>query len=337
MKYIQNKLDFHQNEVINEELLGGLFKKLFSNAKSKIAIAISKNIGNIGDINKMLSQYKSSLLKIMQPKIDVLKEITEMELSIDNGGEGSLDELKQLVLKYKKVVTNVDAQVLNNKTKFDVQVAQVVKKESNTDVKDYIALKKYDMAQEFLQMELNLINNGSGLSTEQIEKSATLKKINNDLMNIAKQVAKAKEKAEGQVSSSNSDDTTGVQSATPNEFDEEKATTDGNYSWNSQFSNGEYVFDPGEAIKYWSNSQKEAKDAFVVDQNKAKLTKKVKEGQIVINTVKGEVDGSFIISTGKVVSTKKADDAKDKNDAAKSDAANDENNNEDADGNDSKL
>jgi hypothetical protein len=51
-----------------------------------------------------------------------------MELSIDNGGEGSLDELKQLVLKSMKLVTNVDAQVLNGKTKFDVQVTSCKKR-----------------------------------------------------------------------------------------------------------------------------------------------------------------------------------------------------------------
>lgn len=322
MKYIQTKKEFTQEEPVNEELLGGLFKNLFANAKSKIAVAISKNIGSIKEIDSMLSQYKSTIGKLMQPKIDVLKEITEMELAIDNGGEGSLEELKKLVSKYNQTVNNVDAQIKNAKAKFDAQVSQVTKKEKNDDIKDYITLKKFDMAQEFLQMELNMINNGSGLSKEQVANSETLKKINADLTAKAKEISATKEKAENEISSNNSDDNTEVQSATPNEFDEEKAERDGNYSWNSKFSNGEYVFTTGEEIKYWSISQKEVKPAFIVDQNKANLSRKLKDSEVLINTTKGETSGSFPISKGKVVSTTKDDNAKQANEKSREANAN---------------
>ena len=318
MKYIRSKSKFNNANSINEELIGGLFKNLFNNAKSKIAIAISKNIGSINEINKMLSQYKSSIGKIMQPKIDVLKEITEMELSIINGGEGSLDDLKKLVSKYSQTVKNVDAQIKNAKDKFDTQVTQITKKEKDDNIKDYIILKKFDMAQEFLQMELNLINNGSGLTKEQVSKSETLTKLSNDLIKKAKDISKQKENIESEISSNSSDDNSKVQSATPNEFDVEKASKDGNYSWNSKFSNGEYIFTPGEEIKYWSISLKDVKTAFVVDQNKAKLSRNLKDSELIINTTKDEVSGSFPISKGKVVSTSKDDKNKDEIEQEKS-------------------
>ncbi len=317
MKYIQSKSEFTKAEPVNEELLGGFFKNLFSNAKSKIAVAISKNIGSIKEIDSMLSQYKSTLGKLMQPKVEVLKEITEMELSIDNGGEGSLDDLKKLVGKYHQTVDNVDAQIKNAKGKFDAQVAQITKKEKNDDIKDYITLKKFDMAQEFLQMELNLITTGSGLTKEQVANSETLKKITADLTSKAKEINATKEKAENDISNKNSDEETEVQSATPNEFDEDAAARDGNYSWNSKFSNGEYVFSPGEEIKYWSISQKDVKPAFVVDQNKANLSRKLKESEILINTQKDQTAGSFPISKGKVVSTTKDENAKDANEKSR--------------------
>lgn len=330
MKYIKTRSHHNELDAVNEELLGGIFKKLFSNIKSKIAINISKSIGSVGEIDKLLKSYRLELIKLRDPKIMAIKAIGEMQLAIDNGGEGDPAELKNLVVKYQKSEEVIDKQIANAKAKFDTQMANIIKDEKSVYVNDYITLKKFDMTQEFLQTELDMINSGIGLSAEQIENSPTLKKMSTELTNKAKEVGTKKTEIEKTITDKDTNNENAPDSSTPTEFDVDEAEKNDNYVWNSKFTNGDYAFTAGEALKYWSKGNKKITDAFYVDVDDAKLNRDLKDGEMLITTTKDDNSKAFPILKGKVVSTEKDGAVKAKNDKT-SDANPEEDTKENAD------
>jgi len=307
MRYIKPRTSHTKLTIVNEELLGGVFKNLFNNIKSKIAINISKSIGSVAEIDNLLKKYRLELIKIREPKIATIKAIGELQLSIDNGGVGDQNEMKNLVIKYQKADSTIDKQIANAKAKYDKEMDLIIKNESSPFVKDYIVLKKFDMTQEFLQTELDMINNGIGLSAEQIEKSPTLQKMAKSLMDKAKEVSTKKIDIEKNIEAKNTDPANGVETSTPTEFDVDAAEKDEKYIWNSKFSNGEYKFTTGEAVKYWSNGNKSVTDAFYVDVDDAKLSRALKEDELLVTTTKDDSSKAFPILKGKIVSTDKDD------------------------------
>ena len=95
MKYIRNYKN-HRNqkdEVINEEFLGKLFKRV----KSKFALEMSKKLGGSAKkVENIIGQYKQQLTQILDEKNEKLKAVVELDKSRIEGGDVD-DDLQKAI------------------------------------------------------------------------------------------------------------------------------------------------------------------------------------------------------------------------------------------------
>lgn len=292
---------------INEELLGGLFKNL----KNKMSLGFSKMFGSASEADKIFEQYKSEILAAMNQKFDMTKQFLKFVKDSINSGE--VDEAKKndLLSKLQQAKKLFEEKKDIIKKKFDLRIGEVIKNEKNPKIKNYIELKKLELAEAMISEEINLIS--TEMKPEDLkkveeldkdlsaalgiqEKEAMVNKIEDQKNTVSTELSKSQENKEGD-----------------NGFDFEKAKTNKEYNWvESKFSKGEYKFETGEEIKFWSNKKFEEEGgeytgttAFVFEPQEGDDPKNLRVGY-----EKDNKEGTFSISKGKVISTTKDEESK---------------------------
>jgi hypothetical protein len=167
---------------INEEFIGGLLNSI----KNKLSLGFSKMFGNANEAEKIMNQYKEEIDKINKVKIDALKNYAKyIKL---NKEEIDKEELKKLYDNYNKIDNNFKAQIGVLKERFDIKLNDVIKKEKNPKISNYINLKKLEMQQAVLANELSVIIDETGLTEEELKNSPELAKIVQSTKNRIKKV-----------------------------------------------------------------------------------------------------------------------------------------------------
>lgn len=307
MKHIRTFESFKNKKEnkINEELLGGLFKSL----KNKMSVGFSKMFGSAKEADKLFEQYKTEILAAMQQKFNLTKEF--MKFVKDTIASGEVDETKKndLISKLSQAKKLFEEKKDIIKKKFDLQIDEVIKGEKNPKIKNYIQLKKLELAESMISEEINLIS--TDFKPEDLKKVEEIDKDLYSALGLSEKEAQAKKIEEEKNKQTESLKTEGGSTEEGSSFDFEKAKTDKNYNWSdSKFSKGEYKFEEGEEITFWSNSK------FEEEGNEYKgstaFIRKAEEGDETGNVrISFEKEGdTFQISKGKVISTKKDEEAK---------------------------
>lgn len=306
MKHIRTFESFRNKKEnkINEELLGGLFKSL----KNKMSIGFSKMFGSAKEADKLFEQYKTEILAAMQQKFNLTKEF--MKFVKETIASGEVDDAKKndLMSKLTQARKLFEEKKDVIKKKFDLQIDEVIKDEKNSKIKNYIQLKKLELAESMISEEINLIS--TDFKPEDLKKVEEIDKDLYSALGLSEKEAQAK-KIEEEKNKQSEALKTNDESVEEGSFDFEKAKTDKNYNWsNSKFSKGEYKFEEGEEITFWSNSR------FEKEGNEYKgstaFVRKAEEGDETGNVrISFEKEGdTFQISKGKVISTKKEQEDK---------------------------
>jgi hypothetical protein len=299
--YVRN---FNEFKSINEGLFGNLFKSL----KSKVAMSISKNLGGSAKkVDSLLDRYEQDLKQLMKDKNDKLKAVVELENS--NKEVGGLDnEIKKAMDANKKSDINFEKQKGLKKEKFDIEFNKIVKAEKNDDIKDYIKIKKIELAEQLLEFEMNFINNEMGISEDEIQGSEMLKKLisgKKEEMEKYKNMAKEIEDSFGK--SSNKEDDS-------DKFDIEEARGNEDYAYDKYLK---HEFKTDEEITFWS--VKNAKDADDYKGTPAFISEETATEEDMINIYK-EKGKNIKIKRSKIMSRKADEEEKPKEDESKDDS-----------------
>jgi hypothetical protein len=310
MKHIRTFESFrnkNKENKINEELLGGLFKSL----KNKMSLGFSKMFGSAKEADKLFEQYKSEILAAMNQKFDMTKQFLKFVKDTINSGEVDETKKNDFISKLQQAKKLFEEKKDIIKKKFDLRIGEVVKNEKNPKIKNYIELKKLELAEAMISEEINLIS--TEMKPEDLKKVEELDKDLSAALGIQEKEAMAKkiEDQKNTVSTELSKSQENKEGSTG--FDFEKAKADKDYNWTeSKFSKGEYKFETGEEIKYWSigNFEKEGTEytgttGYVFDSQEGD-----DPGNIRVNTEKDNKEGTFQISKGKVISTTKDEESK---------------------------
>jgi hypothetical protein len=310
MKHIRTFESFrnkNKENKINEELLGGLFKSL----KNKMSLGFSKMFGSAKEADKLFEQYKSEILAAMNQKFDMTKQFLKFVKDTINSGEVDETKKNDFISKLQQAKKLFEEKKDIIKKKFDLRIGEVVKNEKNPKIKNYIELKKLELAEEMINKEIELIS--TELKPEDLEKVEKIDKEIASALGITEKEQQAKKIEELKDKTTQDLNKSSEESGESTGFDFEKAKQDKEYNWvESKFSKEEYKFETGEEIKFWSNKKFEEEGgeyagttAFVFEPQEGDDTKNIRVGY-----EKDNKEGTFSISKGKVISTTKDEESK---------------------------
>lgn len=310
MRYLINYESFRNSKenTINEGIFGNLFSKL----KDKISLGFSKQFGSASKIDGLIEEYKKEVMIPFQKKLDAITALGKYMKSLSNGADEDQKQKEELIKALKTVSDNYQKQKDLIKKKFDIKFNELVSDEKNQKVKNYINLKKIEMEQDLLNLESDSLLNKSGLTEEDTKDNPELTEILNGIVERTKQSQKAaqeqtdllkNDKAEGEVENKG--------------FNFEEAIKDKNYNWKDSKFIKDYKFEPNEELTFWSNKN------YNGNKDYKGTTAYVSENQTDVkdNLLKiylEDKNKSFAISKGKIISTKKDEELKAKEESQKS-------------------
>lgn len=280
MKYIKTFESFR--EPVNEEFIGNLFKGL----KNKLSLGFSKMFGSASKVEKIIEEYKKEVISKQDQKKLALTSLGDYFKTVKDGGEKDPEKIKELKNNLEVSDKNYQEQVKLIKQKFDLKFNEVVKEEKNEKVKNFITLRKIEMQQELLQLEMTAIL-GEDLKVEDI-KDEDFKKILLEIEEKRKSLLKSGEEQKKALE---------AKEETILSFDtskaKEMAEKGETYIWEeSPFK--EYKFEENEKIKFFSKSNKaETGATFLEDLPKGRIKIKTDEGNEV------EINRGVVISSEK--------------------------------------
>ena len=339
MKHIKTFESFKQSrkeELLNEGILGNLFGKI----KNKLSLGFSKMFGSAKDVDKLMEEYKKEIMNAGAEKRKVLKEYYGLVKQLEDESEAGNKDPEQLKnekkdnyeeaqANYKKAEANYNKQLDIIKQKFDIKFKAIVKKEENDAIKDFILLKKLEMQQELLKDELSSTLTDVGLEEKDIENDPFFKKIKDEIGKKMENNAKRQQQQKEAIEKGGKKEEGGEGEEKPT-FDFEAAKgaqkdDKNDYEWDA-YKNSK--LEAGEELKYLKGSgfKDEGDDykgttAWVMpnDAQKDNDGNPVKGGEVRVTTDKDDKENKgFVISKGKIVSTKKDEEAKAKADEEKS-------------------
>jgi len=305
MKYLKT---YKSHKKMNEEFVGGLFKKMKKMAMEKISMKFAQMFGTAKEADSVMEEYKKEVIAKQNEKMKALRAYAEYVKTTTEEGESDEKKMAELQNNFAESKTNYESQLKMSKEKFDIKLNQIVSEEKDKKIKNYILLKKIEMQQELLNRELSLINDEVGLSEEQLKGDSNLQAIIDEVHEAAKKnAAMEKEqrmalKQKGEV-------------ATDFDMDEAKRNPE-KYLWEeSPFVKGDFEIGKGDRIKYFSVSNAKNNDKYkgttaTVEELITGGNKVGAERQISIRT-DSEGEG-FKIPIGKIISVDKYDAQKEK-------------------------
>jgi hypothetical protein len=256
MKYIKSFETHRKKESINEEFIGGLWKKL----KNKLSLSFSKNFGSAKDVENLITEYKTILSKISVAKNEILSQYSKY---LKENEKPDANKTAEFNKKYKTAEDNFKQQVEVEKKRFDIKFNAIIADEKNPKIKEFIQLKKLEMQSELLKDELKSI--AGTLSQKEIDDLVksdkdfklifdTLIEKNKKIDENSKKMADSLEKTEQKEESSY---------VSIGDKNMEKVKSKDGFK-NSPFVNGEFSLKEGDIVTYWfgdfNNNGKNAKE-----------------------------------------------------------------------------
>lgn len=147
------------------EFFGGLLKKLIKNAKNNLSMKVSKRIGGAGEADKAISDYKEKMEGLIEQELAFDKKMIEYKIGMEEtgGDEKELDAIRKEVDDGKgKVEKMKDAA----KGVFDVNIKNIISDEEDKKIKGYINLKRAELAEELLALQLGQMKEMGGNNLE---------------------------------------------------------------------------------------------------------------------------------------------------------------------------
>jgi hypothetical protein len=279
MGYVKNFESFRNSKntetPVNEEFIGGLLKKL--------SLGFSKMFGTAKEVDNLIKRYRKEIEPIQLGKNKILLQLKEYIAAEKEGGDDKDFNVNDLTKKYQTAEKNFNEQLENLKKKFDMEFKEIVKKEKNEKIKNYINLKKIELQQELLKKEM-----GSLFDDEtSIEKEADIEamEIDDSVKNIMKKILAKNKNLENRKNKEveylkRTEEVAG--------FDEEEAKKNPDYEGWDKFVNK--VFKKDDKVKYFSTSRKEIIEGTVDEKSNAD------DEKVSVRTDKGtfKIDKSFI-------------------------------------------
>lgn len=275
MKYIKSFETHRKKETINEEFIGGLWKKL----KNKLSLSFSKNFGSANDVEKLITEYKTILSKISAGKNEILAQYSKY---LKENKEPDTNKTAEFNKKYKVAEDNFKQQVEIEKKRFDIKFNSIIADEKNPKIKEFIQLRKLEMQGELLKDELkSMVGTLSESDIEDLVKSDKdfniifnkLTEKNKAIEDSAKKTADNLAKPEQKEESSY---------ASIEEKDIKKVKLKAGFK-DSKFVRGEVELKEGDKITYWfgdfdnnGKSKKEITGTYIGPDNTYNTKVKVK-------------------------------------------------------------
>jgi hypothetical protein len=328
MKHIKTFESFKQSrneQQLNEGILGNLFGKM----KNKLSLGFSKMFGTAKDVDKLMGEYKKEIMNAEAQKKQVLTDYAKYVKSVKDGGEEDENKAKEVQKNLDKAEANYNKQLDIIKQKFDIKFKGIVKKEENEAIKDYILLKKLEMQGELLQNELSTTLTDAGLGEEDVADDPVFQKLMKGIQSKMENNTKMQQQQQEALKEGGKKEEGGEGEEKPT-FDFEAAKgaqkdDKNDYEWDG-YKNSK--LEAGEELKYLKGSgfkddgdDYKGTTAWVMpnDAQKDNDGNPVKGGEVRVTTDKDDKENKgFVISKGKIVSTKKDEEAKAKADEEKS-------------------
>ncbi len=316
MKYLKTYKDHRK---MNEEFVGGIFKKMKKMAQEKISMKFAQMFGTAKEADSIMDEYKKEVIAKQNEKMKALRAYAEYVKTTAEEGESDEQKMAELQNDFDESKTNYESQIKLSKEKFDLKLDAVVAEEKDKKIKNYIMLKKIEMQQELLSRELNLIHDEVGLSDEQLKGDSNLQTIIDEVQKSAKKnAAMEKEqrmalKQKGEVSI---------------DFDMDEAKRNPEkYLWEeSPFVKGDFEIEKGDHIKYFSVSNAKNNDKYegttATVEELLTGNKVGAEKQVSVRTDSNEE--GFQIPLGKIISVDRHDAEKEEGDVEGQEQAQDE-------------
>lgn len=296
MKYVKSfesyRSESNNDEPINEEFIGGLFKNL----KNKLSLAYAKQFGSAKEADQAIDAYKKEIINAQNKKKLALKAYGVYVKNANAGGEKDDAQMKQLQKNIELADKNYDQQIELIKKKFDIKFQEIIDDEKNPKIQNYINLKKIEMQQELLNSETNSLLSDAGLKETDVKGDPyfqkMLKEIETKATNAQKLADEQKKALEGTQERETGFD---IDSA------KKMADKDQVYIW-KESPLLKHTFEKGEKIKYFSQTNYKANKAGYTgtDATVEEIQgKKGEKDRIVVKTATGtpEINKGTVITS----------------------------------------
>lgn len=180
-RYIRTQEEF---KAVNEYFIGKAIKKAVKSLKNKASKSFSKKYGSIKELEKALDKYKASFEDLLKKEMQMETNFLELEKERVDGKDVSSEDLKKAKANSDKMKKLVAKQKDVLKAKYNKIFSQIAKDEKDESVKDYIDLRKHEIAEEILAIEMKMIQD-IDIDQEDIKSSEIL---NNRLSEIEGQM-----------------------------------------------------------------------------------------------------------------------------------------------------
>lgn len=283
MKYVRTFNSFKSSNKVNEEFIGGLFKGL----KNKLSLSFSKMFGSASKIDKLMEEYKKQITSAQSKKRVSLKALGDYFKSTKDIEERDSGKIQELRKNLDIADKNYNEQIKLIKEKFDIKFNEIIKGEKNPKVKNFIKLKKIEMQQELLINEMSLILSNGILKPDDIDDPEFQEIIKGlqDKTEASKKMAEEEKKAL-QIKEEKKD-TFDIEKA------DELAERGQTYLWDNSPMK-DYKFEKDDKIRFYSQSNKAATKATVLEDSSEEMVK-----------VKTEAGNEIKINRGTIISSDK--------------------------------
>lgn len=307
MKFIKGREKFISENINNteeepehvNEFFGSILKQMFRNAKNVMSTNLSKKIGESKVVDKAIEEYKQKLETFVDKEMAERKKVIDYKLDMQTESEEyTEDGLKELKEKVDRNLENIKKQKAAAKKTFETKLANIMKQTDDENVKDYAKLKRAELAEELLAMQLQKLDE---LEADELKDDKETKEL---VAQLNKDAEKATEYTENiskklKANLEKGDDNKEQEG---NSFDIEKAKSDEDYRWKDS-PYWDTVIKNGTELIYWSNSKfkQEGGDykgtkATVAETDKAA---ELKEDLVLVETETS--DEPFDISRGSII------------------------------------
>lgn len=316
MKYLISYKKHRNSEKVNEEFIGKALKSLFGELKNRASIALSKQIGSAKEIESVIEKYKTELVKAMEGKRNSERALVEYHKGLIAGADADEKTQKDLEQTLTKMKDNFEKQKENIKKKYSIQFKKITENEKDDRVKEYLNLRKLELAQEILATEMKMIQDDLDVTDEDRKKSKFL----DSLLGNLEQTAEGLDKKTDEIAKSIEE---GGSSDDSPKFNIEEAKKNKDYFW-KESPYLKSTFKEGDKIKFWSNTDSEDDNEYngtegFIGPDEKQTDEFKKEGNIWIYKDEKNPKSGFAIKRGKIITTASDQEAKAKEEESKDD------------------